>query len=172
VRVRLRRKAFFPSAGILLIIILFSVVASGCNAPATPSFTPTLPHPSVTTSEEPIEVVSAVGPLPSFYENGKPVYNPGGPIIEITLKNISDEPVIYLEASLEVESTPERPFKFTFDATFSRPLLPGASTSAKQTLIGGGFSDEIPYPVTINGTLQSNVAFVYTKSVMITNPAD
>jgi hypothetical protein len=172
VRVRLRRQALFLSAGILLAIVFFSLVVAGCNTPATPSLTPTLPPPSVTTTEEPIDIVSAVGPLPSWYENGKPVYNPGGPIIEITLKNISDEPVIFLEASLEPQSTPQRPFKFTFDVTLSKPLLPGASASARQTLIGGGFSDEIPYPVTINGTLQSNVAFVYTKSVLIKQPAE
>jgi len=167
----LRRKAFFLSADILLIIV-FSVMISGCSSPATPSSTPTLPPPSITTSEEPIEIVTALGPLPSSYENGKPVYNPGGPIVEITLKNVAGEPVISLEASLELESVSGRPFKYTFDVTPSKPLLPGASTSTKQTLIGGGFSDEIPYPVTINGTLQSNVAFVYTKSVLITRPAE
>jgi hypothetical protein len=167
----LRRKAFFLSAGILLIIV-FSVAVSGCNNTATPSPLPTLPPPSVTTTEEPVEIVSAVGPLPSWYEDGKPVYNPGGPIVEMTLINVSDEPVIFLEASLELESASGRLFEFTFDVTPSKPLLPGTSTSARQTLIGGGFSDEIPYPISINGTLQSNVAFVYTKSVLITQPAE
>ena len=164
----MRRKAFFLSAGILLTIVLFSVVVSGCNTPVIPSVTPTLPPPSITTTEEPIDIVSAVGPLPSWYEDGKPVYNPGGPIVEITLKNVSDESVIFLEASLEAQRT----FSFTFDVTLSKPLPPGASTSARQTLIGGGFSDEIPCPVTINGTLQSNVAFFYTKSVLIKQPAE
>jgi hypothetical protein len=173
VRVRLRRKPLFTSAVILLIIVLFSVVVPGCNAPAIPSPTLTLPPPSITTSEEPIEVVSAVGPLPSWYEDGKPVYNPGGPIVEITLKNVSDEPVIFLEAALDLNApNPQNPYTFTFDVTFSRPLLPGKSISARQILIGGGFGDEIPYPVTINGTLQSNVAFFYTKPVLIKQPAD
>ena len=168
----MRRKTFFPSADILLIIILFTVLISGCYNPATPSFTPTLPPPSVTTTEEPIEIVSAVGPLPLSTDDGKTLWNPGGPIVEITLKNVSDESVIFLEASLEVESVSDRPFRFTFDVTPSNPLLPEASINAKQILIGGGFSDEIPYPLTINGTLQSNVAFVYTKSVLIKQPAD
>jgi hypothetical protein len=168
----LRRKALFLSAGILLIAVFPPAIISGCNAPATPSVTPTLPPPTATTTEEPVDIVSVIGPLPSSYENGKPVYNPGGPILEITLKNVSNEPVIFLEASLTLESMPQRPYDFTFDVSLSKPLLPGASTSSRQTLIGGGFSDTIPYPVTINGTLQSNVAFVYTKSVLIQQPAN
>jgi hypothetical protein len=115
--------------------------------------------------------VSATGPWPSWYEDGKPVYNPGGPIAEITLKNISDEPVIFLEASLNANGVAGRLFEFTFDVSSSHPLLPGQSISNRETLIGGGFGD-LPVPLTINGTLQSNVAFVYTKSVVITSPPE
>jgi hypothetical protein len=122
--------------------------------------------------QEPVEVVSATGPWPSWYEDGKPVYNPGGPIAEITLKNISNEPVIFLEAALEVHGVADRPFEFAFDVTLSNPLLPGESISDKEVLIGGGFGDTVPYPVTISGTLQSNIAFVYTKEVLITRPSE
>jgi hypothetical protein len=116
--------------------------------------------------------VSSTGPWPSWYEDGKPVYNPGGPIAEITLKNISDEPVIFLEASLNANGVAGRLFEFTFDVSSSHPLLPGQSISNRETLIGGGFGDNILYPMTINGTLQSNVAFVYTKEVLITRPSE
>jgi hypothetical protein len=38
-------------------------------------------------------------------------------------------------------------------------------------LIGGGFSDSLEYPLTINGTLQNGATFAYTEQVMIKPPA-
>jgi hypothetical protein len=156
---------------ILFSVVLFVLPLFGCGQATTPTPSST-PSPTATlpTGQEPVEVVSAVGPWPSWYEDGKPVYNPGGPIVEITLENVSDEPVIFLEASLDA-NRPDRPFEFTFDVTISNPLLPGENISSRQSLIGGGFGD-LPLPLTINGTLQSNVAFVYTKSVVIMSPPE
>ena len=149
----------------VLVGMLFFMTLSGCSPAATPGAISTLPPPSVTTTGEPVEIVSAAGPL-------EPI-NPGGPTVEITLKNVYNEPVISLEASLDLNiPSPANPYVFTFDVSPSKPLPPGASTSDRQTLIGSGFSDTISYPVTINGTLQSNVAFVYTKSVLITQPSE
>ena len=94
---------------LLLTIILITI--SGCNPV------------SVSDNNQPIEVESAIGPL-------EPI-NPGGPIVEITLKNVSDEPVVSLTATLEQF----RLFEFIFDVTTSNPLLPGDSISSRKTLI-------------------------------------
>jgi hypothetical protein len=161
---------------LLISVVLFVLLISGCSRASNSSLstTPTSPASSPTATlppdQEPIEVVSATGPWPSWYEDGKPVYNPGGPIVEITLRNVSEESIIFLEASLDA-NRPDRPFEFTFDVTISNPLLTGESISARQSLIGGGFGD-LPLPLTINGKLQSNVAFVYTKEVFITQPPE
>lgn len=44
--------------------------------------------------QQPIEIIAVVGPL-------QPI-NPGGPIVEITLKNMADEPIVSLTATLEL----------------------------------------------------------------------
>jgi len=115
----------------------------------------------VSTSQnwEPIEIVSVLGPVPPF--------TPGGPGVEITLKNVSVEPVISLTATLELSES----FDFTFDdVSPSNPLQPNASTSDTLTLIGGGFSSDVSYPLTINATLRNGAKFIYTKLVQIIEP--
>ena len=103
---------------------------------------------------EPIEVISVL----DTYKTGQTV-NPGGPEIEITLKNAAIEPVVSLAATL----IGSRTFNYSFDVTPSNPLLPGKSISSKNRLIGGGFpGGSIPYAVTVNGTLQSGATFAYT----------
>jgi len=116
----------------------------------------------VTQEQEPIEIVSVLGPI------GPP--NPGGPGVKITLKNVGLEPVISLTATLEGEL--DTSFDFTFDdVTLLHPLQPDRSTSATRILIpGGGFSDNVSYPLTINATLQNGTNFVYTKLVQIVEP--
>src|SRR3989304_1356615 len=117
-------------------------------------------HPvSASQDQEPIEIVSVLGPL------GPP--NPGGPAVKITLKNVGVEPVISLTATLEVGES----FDFIFDVTPSNPLPPNRSTSATLTLIGGGgFTSNGSYPLTINATLQNGTNFVYTKLVQLVKP--
>jgi hypothetical protein len=153
---------------ILALGVLFILPVSGCRA--APGTTATTTRPQLTTTlppgQEPVEIVSVTGPL-------QPV-NPGGPIVEITLKNTGAEPVISLSADLFIlrAGPPGMPaFVFTFKVDSGNPLLPGNSTSFKQTLIGGGFSDTITYPLTINGTLQNGIVFSYTKQVLIVPPA-
>jgi len=109
-------------------------------------------------NQQPVEIISVTGPL-------QPI-NPGGPTVEITLKNVAVEPVVSLSASLELS----RPFNFDFDVTSSNPLLPDKSISSRLTLIGVGFSDNVSYPLKINGTLQSGATFTYTEQVQITAP--
>lgn len=96
---------------------------------------------------DPVNVVSV--------SSGGPV-NSGGPPIEITLKNVSSQSIVSLNATL-VLSDP-RPFIFTFPT----PVLPGTTISAQMILIGGGFSSENSYPLTINGTMQDGRNFTFT----------
>ena len=111
-------------------------------------------------SEQPVEIIYVSGPLPPI--------NPGGPTVEVTLRNVAPEPVVSLAASLELD----RPFNFDFDVTSANPLLPDTSISARLTLIGGGFSNNIPYPLVITGTLQSGTTFNYTEQVQIMTPPE
>lgn len=136
---------------IMLIIAQISVISTaGC------AFNPTKEPASE--NQQPIEVLSVLGPL-------QPI-NPGGPIVEITLKNVSDQTISSLTASLELN----RSFNFDFDVTSSNPLLPNQITSAKSTLIGGGFGDNASYPLEIKGTLKDNTTFDYTEQVQIAEP--
>lgn len=95
--------------------------------------------------------------------------SPGGPIVEMTLKNVGVEPVVSLGASLKLSRYftsvffNKNSFNFSFGVTPSNPLLPGKSISAKCGLIGGGFSDDVSYPVEISGALQNGTRFAYTE---------
>jgi hypothetical protein len=146
-----KRPACVIVTSIVLTATLLAVTVSGC-------------HPvSASQNQQPIEIVSVLGPIPPF--------TPGGPAIKITLKNVGVEPVISLTATLEVFSGFGFPFDFTFDdVTPSHPLRPNRSTSATLCLIGGGFSSNESYPLTINATLQNGTNFVYTKLVQIVEP--
>jgi hypothetical protein len=165
-----RRAETRKKIAIGLIVLGLVIAFAACNSPAstsnvtTPSSTPTptaspTPTPSQSQqNQQPVEIISVLGPL-------QPI-NPGGPIVEITLKNVAVEPVVSLAATLDLS----RSFNFDFDVTSSNPLLPDKSISAKLTLIGEGFSVNIPYPLTMNGILQSGATFAYTKQVQIVEP--
>jgi len=120
---------------------------------------------SSTTIQQPIEVVSVVGPIPPF--------NPGGPVVEITLKNVSNEPVVSLNASLGIirAGPSDTPFTFNFNVNPSNPLLPDTTISTELTLIGGGFSDNVSYPLIIEGSLESGAEYSYTEQVQIEAPS-
>jgi hypothetical protein len=146
-----KRPACVIVTSILLTATLLAVTVSSC-------------HPvSASQSWQPIEIVSVLGPVPPF--------TPGGPNVEITLKNVSVEPAISLTATLETSSVSGFPFDFTFnDVTPSHPLRPNRSSSDTSGLIGGGFAGNASYPLTINATLQDGTNFVYTKLVQIEQP--
>jgi hypothetical protein len=146
-----KRMAFVRVTSILLASTLLAVTVSSC-------------HPvSASQNQEPIEIVSVLGPLQPF--------TPAGPNVKITLKNVGVEPVISLTATLEVSSASGFPFDFTFDdVTPAHPLQPNRSTSDRLCLIGGGFGSNYSYPLTINATLQNGANFVYTKLVQIVEP--
>jgi hypothetical protein len=110
-------------------------------------------------NQQPIEIMSVLGPVGPA--------NPGGPIVEITLKNVVVEPVISLTATLELN----RFFDFTFNVTPASPLQSNRSTSDTRCLIGGGFTGgNVSYPLKIHATLQNGAKFVYTKLVQIVEP--
>jgi len=141
-----RALSSFTVAGMLITAMLMAVMASGCNQNSTPQ------------NQQPIEIIYVLGPLQPN--------NPGGPVVEISLKNVATETVVSLVATLEISST----FDFNFNVTPSNPLLPDKIISATLTLIGGGFSDDISYPLTINGAFLDGDTFVYTKQVQIVGP--
>lgn len=133
-------------AGFLITAIMAAMISFGgaaCNTGA---------------QNQAVEIISVTGPIPPI--------TPGGPTVEITLKNVSDEPVNGLTATLMAG----RSYDFTFDVSPSTPLMPGASISQKSILIGGGFSDNVLYPLTIKATLQSGTTSVYTQQVQIKAP--
>jgi len=136
---------------IFLTAIFLMVVVSSCCPVSTSQ------------NQQPIEIIAVLSPNPPI---GQPI-NPAGPIVEITLKNVSDEPVISLTATLELYKS----FEFIFDVTPSNPLLPGDSISSKRLLIQGGISSDVSDPLTINATLQNGDIFVYTKQIQVVKPS-
>lgn len=92
-----------------------------------------------------------------------PPYTPGGPIIQLTLKNIGMKSITSLKAVLELYNNYTFDFK---DVTSSTPLTSGDSTTDKEMLIGGGFQTEWAYPLIISG-MEDNMPFEYTQKVHI-----
>jgi len=138
------------SRKLLLLTISFLTIATsmGCTSSKPPTSSVTAMN------QQPVDVMSVAGPL-------SPI-NPGGPVVEITLKNVSSDAVTSLSATLQLN----RDFNFNFNISSSSPLLPGKSTSTRLTLISGSFSDTI-YSLMINGTMQNGSTFTYTKQVQI-----
>ena len=142
---------------LVILTIVISLVLVSCGS----SKTKTTTTQTTTTTIQPMEVMSVTGPL-------QPV-NPGGPTVEITLENITALGVTSLSAIF----TNLGPHDFTFDfpVTDTNPLRPMASTSVTQTLIDGAFSNDVLYPLTIEGTLQSGLTFNYVVQVKIVAPS-
>jgi hypothetical protein len=114
-------------------------------------------------NQEPIEIVSVLGPL-------QPI-NWAGPIVEITLKNVGVDPVVSLTATLKVPSVSGISFGFTFDdVSPSNPLHPNGIASDTRCLIGGSIGGNVSYPLKIHATLENGAKFVYTKLVQIAEP--
>ena len=92
-----------------------------------------------------------------------PPYTPGGPVIQLTLKNISTKSITSLNAILETNWN----YTFNFkDVTSSTPLISDNSASDTTMLIGGGFQTELEYPLIISG-IEDNIPFKYTEKVHI-----
>ena len=151
---------------IIAFFIVAAIIISSCGSnktSVTSSLTQTSVASSITLPAKPIEVTSVAGPLPPI--------NPGGPNIEITLKNITNIPLISVSALLKIDNVLNKPFKFSFAVSETSPLLPGSEISSRLTLINGGFDSETSYPLEIIGSLQTGGSFDYTTQVKITEPA-
>ena len=148
-----RNKVLLLWAAFMLIALLTACSSAPITSPSKTTSATTLS--STPTNQQPIEVVSLTGPLP-------PV-NPGGPNVEIILKNISTEPIVTLNVTLELN----KPFNFVFDVSLPVPVLPGKTISTEQTLISGGFSESTLYPLRISGTFRNGSTFDYVKQIQI-----
>lgn len=127
---------------VLGLVSLLVSAPSGCASTSTPAQTP----------KQPIEVISVL-----YTQQPGQTVNPGGPPIEITLKNVSDEPVVSLSVTLDEGRPVDYPFDF--GVTSSNPLSPGESISSERILIGGGWGGGIKYSLKISGTMQSGNTF-------------
>jgi hypothetical protein len=141
----------------LSILAIVLVLVTGLTACSNATPTTTTWHSS---PAQPIEVVGVTGPMPPI--------SPGGPDMEITLKNNGTEPVVHLTAVLQMQKS----YDFSFDVTISAPLTNGQTISSKQTLIGPGsfISYEAWYSLIITATLQSGSVIEYTVEVKIDMP--
>ena len=111
-----------------------------------------------------VDVVSVTGPVPP--------YNPGGPVVSITLKNTGDVPITSLNATLPLVNPRGVlfPYPFGFSVSPSNPLVPGQSIQETSTLIGASFDSSVEYPLTINGALLNGTQFSYTLQVQVVPP--
>jgi hypothetical protein len=147
-----------------VVMVFLLVGLAACAAPGTGTTTSSTPSTTSTPPvREPIEVVSVTGPMPPI--------NPGGPTVEIVLKNISTRGVVALAATLGVSGAPPGgDFTFDFDVMPDSPLAPGNSATARMTLIGGGFDTGALYPLTVSGALAEGETFEFTSQVRISPP--
>jgi hypothetical protein len=148
----------------LVILVASLILIAGLTACSSTLSATTLPTtttaPTGMPQFRPIEVVSVTGPLPPI--------NPGGPTVQITLKNVGQEPVVQLTVVFQMQKS----YDFNFDVTASAPLTNGQSISSKQTLIGPGsiVSSEAWYNLKITASLQSGSVIEYTVQVKIDRP--
>ena len=143
----MKRTAIF----IALFVLTLSLLIGGCNFSAVSETT-------TTSEQDPVSVVSvrAVGPT-----------NPGGPTIEITLRNTGDKPIVSLKAGLYLEGTTKFIFNYP-DVSSTTPFQPGDTVSQTRTLIGPtGYTSEEWYSLTIDMIFQNNTTLAYLKLVQI-----
>jgi hypothetical protein len=80
-----------------------------------------------------------------------PPFNPGGPNVEITVKNTSIYTVTHLIAQLNLNlQTPPIAYVFDFGLTQGATLAPGATTNLTRNLINGSFNGETFYTLTLD----------------------
>jgi hypothetical protein len=115
-------------------------------------------------AQEPAAVESVSGPIPPFA--------PGGPMVEIILKNVSDKPMESLTATLGINGAPPgRDYTYNFGVSADSPLATGKSATARMKLIGAGFNSDASYPLKISGSFKDNESFSYTVQVRILAPS-
>ncbi len=88
--------------------------------------------------------------------------NPGGPLVIMELKNISQEAIVSLDVKLYQPNTPFAS-SWTFDFGISRETLlaPGITRGLRQTLINGGWGIGVSYFVTVAGAYANGTTFSF-----------
>lgn len=105
------------------------------------------------TSNQTVEIVSI--------QSVSSLTNPGGPPIQLTLRNIGTTPITSLKALLTLNND----YNFDFEnVTQVNPLASGDSISETRILIGAGFRTDIVHPITISG-ITNNIPFTYTENI-------
>ena len=107
----------------------------------------------------PVEIISVLEPLTG------PTITPGGPLIEITLKNVSGRSITSLDVIMD-EGGKHRRWGFQFGVSTSNLFRQGETLKAEQKLIGGSFGGEppygnFPYTLEISGTYEDGQAFSF-----------
>lgn len=92
-----------------------------------------------------------------------PPYLPAGPTFKTTIFNNASQPVT--NATLTFEG---RTFHFG-GITAQNPLVPGASTYANFTYVGG-FPSQPTYQILVYGTYRDGEAFAFLESITLTEP--
>jgi hypothetical protein len=111
-----------------------------------------------------VKIVSAVGPIPP--------YNPGGPVVSITLMNLGNIAITSLNASLRLESqiSIATSYQFVFPVNQSAPLLPDQIVKDTQILLDAGFDNNQSYHLIVSGSFENGVDFTYIDLIVISPP--
>lgn len=160
---------------IFLAVVVGLLLPSACSSQYQTVITTTetvVQQQTITIIQQPnaastiIEIVSV-----SDAQEPNQTINPAGPVIKITLKNIANESIVLLTATLILDSASGfGPYDYTFNVGNSNPFMPGTTISQTQILPGGGYSTEQSYPLHIQGLLQSGYSFYYDQFVDIVEP--
>jgi hypothetical protein len=81
------------------------------------------------------------------------------PTVELTLENVSAEPIVSLSAVL-IEFAPQD-YSFGLNVTPENPLLPGTNVIGFSDLFQGAFGDGIAYSLKISGTYRNGQTFSF-----------
>ena len=138
------------------LLVMASVFVTSCSTPAYSSTAGI----EISTPEQSVKVISLA------YAYGRDNLPPPEPLIKITLKNVADEPIIELNASLLL-LTVNGQFAYPFSMDISNPLTPGNSWSVTSGIFSTAGHSEDYYPLTVNGTFKSGLKFRYTQQVQI-----
>ena len=139
------------------LIISASLLISSCFK----SVSPNTSEFQITTSAQSVEIVSVASVF------GKDNLPPPGPIIKVTLKNVANEPVTSLTATLTIMWDSGTPIVYTFDVTPENPLLSGYTTSASMFPVSIGGYPNADFPLSVSGRFQSGVTFGFSNLVQI-----
>ncbi|XUW99901.1 MAG: hypothetical protein TUN42_08380 [Dehalogenimonas sp.] len=131
-------------------LILLTPLACTNGSPTvsatTPSATTTAPQ-----EDQPIQVVVVINEAQS---------NAPWPLIRVTLRNISTEPIETLKVTLKESAN--RTYEYDFRVSAATPMAPCQTTTVSKTLTGGDWVTGSFVGLEISGTLKSGQTFAFT----------